>query len=64
MNQYILYALILVSVFFIYLLFTQPQNALYYLERFFVTLATIFGFVFKIIYALAKGIVNLFRRRG
>jgi len=66
--HYITLGLILFGVFFIYLLFTQPQNALYYAEKFFVIIGKIIMFfvvgLARACVALFKGLSNLFRGRG
>jgi hypothetical protein len=58
---------LLFAVFYIYLLFTQPQNALHYAEVVFTALfkiiAGIFYVVYKVLEALVRLIARLFKRR-
>jgi hypothetical protein len=63
MNQFIVYGLVLAGAFFAYLLFTQPQNALYYLEKIVMVVVKVLELIFRFLYALVNGIINLFKRR-
>jgi cell shape-determining protein MreC len=66
-KTFALYAAIILAGFFVYLLFTQPQNAMYYLERIVTVIAKIFYGIVLVLYKIVEGIVNffinLFRRK-
>jgi bacteriorhodopsin len=65
--HYVAIALILFMVFFIYLIFTQPKNALYYAERFFVIAFKVVSFLFIGLFnfgvAVGRGIKNMVNRK-
>jgi len=54
-------------IFFIYLLFTQPQNALHYAEVFFRAIfkliSALFLGIYRVLEALTRAIASLFKRR-
>jgi hypothetical protein len=66
-GKIIFYGLMLFAVFYVYLLFTQPQNALHYAEVMFTAIfkiiSGIFYVVYKVLEALVKLIARLFKRR-
>jgi len=58
----------LAFVFYIYLLFTQPQNALHYAEVFFRAIFKLVSVlllgIYRVLEALTKAIAGLFKRRS
>jgi len=66
-GKILLYGGALLVVFYIYLLFTQPQNALYYVSIFFTAvfrvIMKIFYVVYKVLEALINFIVRLFKKK-
>jgi hypothetical protein len=67
LGHYILLGALLIGVFFIYLLFTQPNNALYYAEKVITVVGKILWYlvlgIVKVITGIANFIGNLIRRK-
>ena len=67
LGHYLLLGGLLIGVFFIYLLFTQPSNALYYAEKIITVVGKIIWYFFigisKVIMGIVNFISNAVRRR-
>jgi hypothetical protein len=59
MLNWLVMVLVILGAFSIYLLVTQPQNFLYYAERIIVVIGSILLFVFKLVFKLFEGLINL-----